>query len=464
MAPSTEGGRRGGGSHGSHASPSELRRLSTGGTDAGLDRAREHVAAGCPRCAGELRRLLVEESDALGHLSAAWALGEEEPSADLLNDLTGRSLAWELLFEAEDRLAAELADELLRLPTAQRTQTARESRRYRSLALARHLADRARRAVFEDPGQAVELGRLAVAMSEQLVELGYPPGLAHDVCALAWGALGNAHRVNADLFEANRALGSATEAIQTGSGHPLVEVEVFSLLGSLRRDQTRYEEGRRVLERAVAICADHAPGRRQAQVVLKLGQILTEHGEPESAAGLLREALELVPEEDGRLRLLTGYSLAVALNDAGRCAEAQEEIDELQPEYDRYGGDPWMAQRWSWLGGRLAAARGDRNRAEEVFRDLRQSCAERESSYDYALATLELACLLLEEGRAEEVVLLAHEMVPVFASHRIHGHALAALALFQTSAASRRATTELTQRVLRYLQRARNNPHLKFSS
>jgi len=454
MAPSTD--------H-RHASEEELRRLAGAALDATLGAVRSHLLEGCPRCAGELRRLLAEEADALGRLTAAWVLSEEEPAPRLVAGMTDRLYAWSLLFEAEERAAGDLADELLRLPSAERADLARESWRYRSMALARHLAERARAAVFDDPGQAVELGRLAAAMADRLAELGYPAGLAHDTRALAWGALANALRVDSDLLEADRAMAVATGAVRAGSGHPLVEAEVLSLVGSLRRDQVRYDEARRGLERAVEVYQQHGPQGLLGRALLKLAQVLTQDGESERAVELLKEARGLLPEEDGRMRLLAGYSLAVALNDAGRASEARSYVEELEPEYKRFGGDPWMAQRWSWLAGWIAVSHGESDQAERLFRELRQGCAERESAYEYALATLELACVLLDQGKVDEVGALAEEMVPLFASRRIHRHALAALALFQAAAAGRRATTELTRRVLRYLERARNNPHLKLS-
>jgi len=455
MAPSTD--------H-RHASETELRRLAGAALDATLGPVRSHLLEGCPRCAGELRRLLAEESDPLGRLAAAWALSEGEPSPKLLAGMTCGLYAWSLLFEAEEGAAGALAEELLRLPSAERADVARESWRYRSMALARHLAERARAAVFDDPGQAVELGRLAAAMADRLADLGYPAGLAHDTRALAWGALANALRVDSDLIEADRAMAVATGAVREGSGHPLVESEVLSLVGSLRRDQVRYDEARRVLERAVEIYRQHGSPVLHGKALLQLGQILTQDGEPDRAVGMLKEARGILPDEDGRMRLLAGYSLAIALNAAGRAPEARQRFDALEPEYQQHGGDPWMAQRRNWIAAWIAAAHGELGQAERLFRELRQSCAERESAYDYALATLELACVLLDRGRVDEVGALAEEMVPIFASRRIHRHALAALALFQAAAAGRRATTDLTRRVLRYLEQARNNPHLKLSS
>ena len=53
-------------------------------------------------------------------------------------------------------------------------------------------------------------------------------------------------------------------------------------------------------------------------------------------------------------------------------------------------------------------------------------------------------------------------MAPVFRSHELHRHALAAVTLFRHAARSQAATAGLLQDLLRYLQRARNNPYARF--
>jgi hypothetical protein len=71
--------------------------------------------------------------------------------------------------------------------------------------------------------------------------------------------------------------------------------------------------------------------------------------------------------------------------------------------------------------------------------------------------------LFIEQGRIDDVQRLAEEMVPLFASRQVHGHALAALAMFQQAAAGKTATAGLVREVVGYLQRARNNPLLPYS-
>jgi len=84
-------------------------------------------------------------------------------------------------------------------------------------------------------------------------------------------------------------------------------------------------------------------------------------------------------------------------------------------------------------------------------------------SYDVALALLEEAVLLLEEGRTAEIKVLARELTKVFESKGVHREALGALQLFQEAAEREEASAGLARRVLGYLFRARHDQGLRFT-
>lgn len=71
-------------------------------------------------------------------------------------------------------------------------------------------------------------------------------------------------------------------------------------------------------------------------------------------------------------------------------------------------------------------------------------------AYDYAVVSVELGTLLLEEGRAREVRELAEEMMWIFNSQGIHKDALEALAansaacLINSSCSGRTRTRSIT--------------------
>jgi len=154
----------------------------------------------------------------------------------------------------------------------------------------------------------------------------------------------------------------------------------------------------------------------------------------------------------------------MCLNEAGRTREARELLDLLRPD--------WMAQlpqfshqqRLAWLEARILWSEGELAAAEQTFLAVQRGWEERDEAYDYALVSLELAALYLQQGRTAEVRSLAERMLPIFRSQDIHRHALAALVLVQRAVASDSATVALLQEVGQYLHRARSNPDLPFAA
>ncbi len=365
----------------------------------------------------------------------------------------------------EERLAPSLRRDLLRIAPDGRPSAIRESGNFRCLGLAQHLIECSRAEFFEDVGRSAELAALAIEIADALDSRLYPVRMIHDTLALAWACLGNAHRVQSDLVAADRALATARRtARRSGSGDPWTIGEIASFLGSLRIDQVRYEEAREVLEEAVAIFRQAGDRNLEAKCLVQLAQARGEAGDPFSAIEVLERARTLLGAENGQLRLIAGHYQAQMLLQGGLRNEADDLFAVLQDEYRGFGGEFGIEQRRRWLEAQLAAAAGDAERAEGMFREIREAFLTREMAYDYALVSLELAALLVDQERHEDVQRLAEEMVPLFASRQVHGHALTALAMFQQAAAARTATVGLVREVAGYLQRVRNNPLLPYAS
>jgi tetratricopeptide (TPR) repeat protein len=421
---------------------------------------REHLEQQCLRCVRQLH-LLIPQSHGWASGTVDLFEGTEEQKKETYRRIAHRAQRIVSVLRVEQELAPTLFSQLLKLEPETRRSAIRETPTFQFLALAQHLVERSREKVFEDPSQAEELAELAVETSEALSSEIYPSILVLDAQTLAWAALGNARRVRSDLVGADRAFGPALRLLKRSKGDlPWNRGEVLSLLGSLRIDQARYDQARKVLEEAVEIFRRDEERRLEAKALIKLAQAVGEAGAPEEAIPYLEQTRDLLDGEDAQLRLIAGHYLVQAMNDAGRIAEAAELFESLEPEYATHGQEFGIAQRRKWLAARLAQARGEASEAEALFEDVRDGFLEREIGYDYALSSLELAGLLIEQGRAGEVRRLAEEMVPLFASRQVHGHALAALAMFQQAAAAQEATSALVQDLIVYLRRARNNPQL----
>lgn len=139
---------------------------------------------------------------------------------------------------------------------------------------------------------------------------------------------------------------------------------------------------------------------------------------------------------------------------SGRVEEVRELVIEL--------GDEIFLLRLTWLTGRIAAGEGRREEALALLGQARRQFAARKMGYDEALALLEEAALLLDEGRTAEVQRLAGGLRECSRTRGSTREALAALRLFQEAAEREEATAALARRLLAYLFRARHDEALRF--
>jgi tetratricopeptide (TPR) repeat protein len=404
--------------------------------------------------------LLMDRLDAFDPFTRTF-LSDQPDEAWRRDSTVGALWGLSLFGEAEARRSPERLRELLELPASERRGRIRGRERFRSAALVDLLRERAREEGFRDPALSLELAELAVEVADALKSEDVAPGAVVDeVRALAWASLGNAQRVASDLFAAERSFRTAL-ALPVLS--PERRAELLSLLGSLRNDQARYDEAREVLEEAVGLYRGMDPAL-EGKTLIKLAHAFGEAGDAEAALPYLERARGLLGPDDLLLRLLADHYRIQMLVECGKADEADRRFKRLQPDYARFRDDFGVEQRRKWLAARIAAARGASWRAEALFREVRDSFVEREIGYDVALVTLDLAILLVGQDRHRDVAELSREMVPLFASREIHGHALAALALFQQSAAAETVTASFLRRLTTYLHSARRNPYLEFST
>jgi len=355
-----------------------------------------------------------------------------------------RRLARLLSFEPQDRRRlVELADE------------------HRSWAVVELAGEASARAAADDAAEALELAYFALFVAERV-----PGGDAWRarVQGYAWAFVGNARRVGSDLDGAEAAFATARELWAAGSaGDPglLDPSRLLDLEASLRRARRRFAEALDLLGRALAAAPTSA---RAASILLNTAFTHEQDGDCEAAAAALARAAPLLAG-GGERRLVWVHRLNLAVNlcHLGRhaeaaplAAEARELAVALENEIDLL--------RVLWLESRIAAGLGRREEAVAALRRVRRDFASKGIPYDAALATLELAILLLEENANAEVRALAGEMVAIFESLEVHREALAAAQVFWPAVEQEAATAELGRRLLCYLERARHDPELRFEA
>lgn len=388
-----------------------------------------HFLASCPDCRAmreEIDRLLAES----GHWDEAVAVVETREAPERLR----------LLGEG---------------PHAERMRRAEEVEELHTWGVCRLLLEKVREQVFSDPSIAVETAHLAVRLAEHL-GASYHPDWVLELRALALARLANARRVLGELQGADDAFLLAEECL-AGSGADVsrIAAEMLSLKGSLRLDQRRFEEAQDLVKRSLVLSRKAGDFVGVAKGLLQEAKILNQQGEVAQAIAVLQEAAsEIDPAREPVLFARARQNLLFSLSLAGRYEEAARLLDELR-EPLRVLAEPLDALRLCWTEANIAQGLGRLDEAEEEYRKVQRELLDLGYGLDAALVSLDLATLLLEQGRAEELKRLAAEVIVVFESREVHGVATAALLLFQQACTEERITGELIRQIAAELRRER---------
>jgi transcriptional regulator with XRE-family HTH domain len=344
----------------------------------------------------------------------------------------------------------------------ERLELVQEGADFQSWALCELVCEESEKAAADDAAAAVALGDLAVEIARRVAgEEGWRKRLK----GYAQAFLANAIRVGGRLAAAGDAFEGALAVWESGAPAdpaPLDGSRLLDLEASLRRGQRRLDESLELLERALKV---HPTGPTAARLLVKRGKTLEELGDYEGAVANLRQAApQIDPERDPRLQLAVILNLAWDLCELGRAGQGAALLPEARALAARLGNHLDLV-RLRWVEGRLAAGLSHTEEAVSAFREVRDRFLTLKMPYDAALATMQLAVVLLgQDGRAAEVKALASEAAPIFEDEGVHSEARKALALFRRAAEEERATLDLARRLAAYLERARWQPALSFAA
>ncbi|HEV7506777.1 MAG TPA: hypothetical protein VGS07_17930 [Thermoanaerobaculia bacterium] len=360
---------------------------------------------------------------------------------------------------AEDRMAAAaLWARLERRNAAERRVLVEELEEYWSWALSGRIAAESLGQAPNHPGKALELAELAHLVAQKV------PGEELWRWRIQGYALlveGNALRVCNDLPASDKTFSLARLLFTAGApADPglLNEAWLPALESSLRRAQRRFPEALKLIEEALSLDR----GELRGQILLSKSRLHETLGESEASFSALYEAAPLIdPVREPRNAFGLRFNLVVALCALERFEEAEAGLPEVQALVEALG-EELDRTRTVWLQAKVHAGLGRSAQARDAFEQVRRVFEHRGLAFDYALASMELALLLLKEGRAAEVATLAAEMLPIFRTQQVEREALAALQLFCEATRRKTATVELAQRVVAFLHRAQHDPELRF--
>jgi tetratricopeptide (TPR) repeat protein len=359
----------------------------------------------------------------------------------------------------ERQKAEFLWSQMKKRTPAERRKLVEDGARFRTWALCERVARESIKAAPNQPDQALELAELALLIADCLAgEALWRQRLQ----GYAWAHVSNGRRVCSDLPGAENAFARAEKLWKAGvAADPgfLNPAWLPRLEASLRRGQRRFPEALRRIDEALTLDKER---ELRGEILLSKSAIYQILGDPEGSAAALAEATPLIdPVREPRNALVLRFNFLVDLCFLDRFAEAELRLKEVQELAERHGEELDLT-RTVWLQGKVAAGLGRKDAAQAAFEQARKVFERRKLTYDYALVSLELALILLEQGRTGETHALAAEMLKIFQAQQVERETLAALQVFCEAARRETATVELTRRVIKFLYRAQHDPELRF--
>lgn len=427
-----------------------IQRFADGGADRSeRRRVIDHLLDGCPVCKDSLRgRFQLMDDGKEASISMSRVLANVADFARRLDH--------------ERAMAADHWTDFRKHPSARQWTLLRNSSRFDTWPFCERLLQAGYEALYDDPHRALDLNRMALLVAERLRPEACGERGRFDILAGVWGRIANSLRATSDLQGAESALQTASEHMAQGSGEPLTEAEHLYFRASILRARRRLPEAQSAIRRSRRIYRLIHDLHLEGRSLLCEAAIHDLAGDVSKAEECTRTALaQIEPERDSRLALAVRHNLVWYLMCAGRAEEARQELEVLKPLYYE-SGDRMNLLRLRWMEGRIHRLLGRTESAEAALRESHLGFVEAEIPYEAATVALDLAVLLFERGRVQELKPLAADLVTVFQSLGVGREALAALAVFERAAQAEIVTLGLIAKLGKFLTRARTEPGLSF--
>lgn len=416
-----------------------------------------HLLLPCDICVGAPARL---ESPGSGTLAAEVTPEVEDAYEMAIDRVFARVLRHADLLRLQ-RSEARKALALLEEGGLEAVETI--PRELKGLALFEALLARSWSLRHEDPGQMIEYAWLATRVAADLSAQQLGPERVADLQCLAWAELGNAHRVADNLDLAESAFAQAVRLYQSGTADRLLWVHLVDLQASLAADRRQFRLACRALSLVHEFHQHHGDLHLAGRALISKGLYTGYAGDPQEAIRLLRKGAALVDDlREPGLAFAAVHNQLWFLVDLGRYREARELFSGSRGCLERVHGGRINRIKVRWLEGRIDAGLDDAGPAEQALREVLQGLEEAGLGYQAALASLDLAGVLLSRGRTEEAEALVQEAGRAFAALRIEREGLGAILMLGKAFEIRMATAALVKNVASFLRRAEHDPDARF--
>lgn len=293
-----------------------------------------------------------------------------------------------------------------------------------------------------DAREMLRLAELALFAAERLPAEPYGQETIADLRARAWAELANAHRVAAELPEADQAMAQAVAWQRRGSGDPWLLVRIADLMASLLADQRRFAEAGELIVKVHRFYHRNGERRLAGRALISRGIFAGNDNDSRTALAFLTEGLASIDRrEDRHLAALAVQAIIWNLVRCGRFRQARIHLWRSRALLVEHGGKLHFL-RVRWIEGLIHAGLGDFARAESDLTAARRGFEAAGSPYNAALVSLDLAAAWLQQGKTKEVRRLVEEMIATFRALRIAREAVAALLILREACDREAASVE----------------------
>jgi hypothetical protein len=336
-----------------------------------------------------------------------------------------------------------------------------DHRRFGLYASVKALLARSWQLRHENPEQMVYFAYFAASISKRLEKEGFAQEKVMDLRARAVGEYANALRVADRLVEAEDHLREAFQLAALGTGDSAVELRLQDLKASLLGTQHRYSEAVQLLDHLYAASLMHGDRHRAGRVLITKGLYVGYSGDVDEALALLEKGSAML--DATRDSELARLALHNRLNFLVEDARLESALALLEQHRDllRSGG---QLDRCKLLlaESRICAGLGLLDLAEESYYEVKAGFLALGVDGHAALSALELATVLMRQGKSSEARQFATEALQVFTRLNIPDTQVEALLVLAEALRSELLSAGLLQSVGEFLRRAEHDPKARY--
>lgn len=322
------------------------------------------------------------------------------------------------------------------------------------MALAREFIDQSFKERFGDPAKGCRAAAIALRAARGLRPTGYLGDQSqNDLEGECWMYLANARRVASDIEGAEKALNTAWPLLQEGGGDHSLKAQFCFFSAALRFRQGRVAEAQRLWDKEIKLRRIVRDGEALGTALVSRG-VLAAWTDPDlgRACALFEEAQALTADGDNLLLIL--QALAERLARDGKGLKAWKAIcnAETSAVLLRNRGHDLPIR---WIKGLTYRALGELTEAEDELSRVWNEFACEERTFQAGVLSLDLASVLIGQGRPREAVQLAEHAYRAFTGDQLERRALAAVLVLRNALEAERVTEALAVRVANHAARSK---------